>query len=93
MVKYICKRVIVYTFPRPIHNRWKFKATLHCNDLLALLFEMVFEMSQSLASVGQPTRIGHKWRIIVGHSTFLTIHMLIHNKQWYMKMTNPSLSK
>jgi hypothetical protein len=32
---------------------------LHCNELLALAFKMVLEMSQILALVMQPSRIGH----------------------------------
>ena len=52
----------------------------HCNELLALFFDMVFEMSQSSASIGQPTRIGHVWRIIIGHSILATNNLLIYNK-------------
>ena len=35
------------------------RAKLHCNELLDMPLEMVFEMSQSLALVEQLRRIGH----------------------------------
>jgi hypothetical protein len=38
-----------------------------------------FGMSQILASVGQPTRIGPMWRIVAGGCTFMTNHLLIYN--------------
>ena len=41
---------------------------------------MVFEVSQSLALVKQPIGIGHMWRIIIGHTTLPTIHLLIYKK-------------
>ena len=50
----------------------------HIAMALVVLFEMVFEVSQSLALVGQPTRIGQVWRIVIGHSTLLAIHLLIY---------------
>ena len=51
----------------------------HCNELFALSFETVFEISQSLALVGQLARISHVWRIIMGHSTLLTNHLLFYS--------------
>ena len=41
---------------------------------------MLFEMSQSLVSVEQPTRIGHMWRIIIGHSNLVTSQLLIYDE-------------
>ena len=58
-----------------------------------MLFEMVFVMSQNLASCGQPTRIAHMWRISTGHNTLPTNHLLLKINISYMKMTNPSFSK
>jgi hypothetical protein len=57
-----------------------FETTPHCNASLALHFEIVLEMSQSLASTRHPTRLGHVWRIIIGCNTFVTSHLLIYNK-------------
>jgi hypothetical protein len=61
--------------------------------LLALSFEIVFEMSRSLALVRQPTTHGHVWRIVIGIALSRpSSRQYIINIQ-YMKMTNPNLSK
>ena len=57
-----------------------FEAKPHCNELLALPCEIIFEINQSLAFVRQPTRIGHVWRIIIAHNTLVTTPLLIYNK-------------
>jgi hypothetical protein len=48
-------------------------------SISSALWDIVFEMSQSLALVGQPTRIGHVWRTTIRHSTLPTNHLLIYN--------------
>ena len=56
------------------------RAKPHCTDSMALPFEMVFKLSHNLGSVKQVTRIGHMWRIIIGHNALVTNHLLIYNK-------------
>lgn len=47
---------------------------MHCDELLGMPFEMVYEISQSLPFVGQPTRNGHMGKILIGHRTLMTSH-------------------
>ena len=63
------------------------------NESLALPFEIIFGMSQSLTSITQPTRINHIWRIIIRHSTLWPTTCWFIRDIWYMKTTNPNLSK
>ena len=46
-------------------------------------------MSHILVSVRQPTRIGHMWRIIIGHSTLATSYLLIYNKHRVHEYESP----
>ena len=80
VLKKIAKKDSNVYIPHLAHSGWKFEAKPHCNDFLAMPFEMVFEMNQSLALVEQLARIGHMWGIIIGHSTLPTIHLLMYNK-------------
>ena len=57
-----------------------FQVKSHCNELLPLPFETIFEMSQSLPLVGQPSVIGHVCMVIIGHNTLATSHLLIYDK-------------
>ena len=61
------------------------EAKPHCNELLAPPFEMDSGMSPSLALVGQLTRVAHMRRIIIGHSTLPTNHLLISNKHMILE--------
>ena len=65
------------------------EAKLHCNELLALPFETASEMSQSLASIGQPTTLAHMWRIIEGHNTLVTSPLLICNQHMVNENDEP----
>lgn len=49
-VFFVCLICIVYSSDY-------FEVKAHCSELLALLFEMFFDMSQTLASIEQPSRI------------------------------------
>ena len=57
-----------------------FQVKSYCNELLPLPFETIFEMSQSLPLVGQPSVIGHVCMVIIGHNTLATSHLLIYDK-------------
>lgn len=59
-----------------------FEGKPHSNELLALRFEM----SLALASVNQPTRIGHVWRIIIQDSTLATSCLLKFYKYMVYEM-------